>query len=153
MRRSGSWSGSSTNPYEYTGRENDGTGLQFNRARYYSPTLQRFVSEDPIGLTAGPNLYAYGLNSPVDLNDPSGLWTGQLGLSGGRTRRRLSLYPQKSLLQPRVAPAHSTVQCRPALASDRGAPSGSQIEASWLSKRPLKRLGATCRNVARKESV
>jgi RHS repeat-associated protein len=75
-------SGSSTNEFEYTGRENDGTGLQFNRARYYSPTLQRFVSEDPIGLTTGPNLYAYGLNSPVDLNDPSGLWTGQLGLSG-----------------------------------------------------------------------
>ncbi len=26
----------STNPYQYTGRENDGTGLQYSRARYYS---------------------------------------------------------------------------------------------------------------------
>jgi hypothetical protein len=26
------------NPYQFTGRENDGTGLYFNRARYYSPT-------------------------------------------------------------------------------------------------------------------
>jgi RHS repeat-associated protein len=68
-----------------SGRENDGTGLYFYRARYYNPSLQRFVSEDPIGLTAGPNLYAYGLNSPVDLNDPSGLWTGQLGISGSVT--------------------------------------------------------------------
>lgn len=75
-------SASSTNEFEYTGRENDGTGLYFYRARYYNPTLERFISEDPIGLTAGPNLYAYGLNRPVDLNDPFGLWTGQLGLSG-----------------------------------------------------------------------
>jgi YD repeat-containing protein len=32
-----------TNTYQFTGRENDGTGLYFNRARYYSPTLQRFI--------------------------------------------------------------------------------------------------------------
>lgn len=40
----------SANPYQYTGRENDGTGLYFYRARYYNPTLQRFISEDPIGI-------------------------------------------------------------------------------------------------------
>src|SRR5713101_2777303 len=38
----------SANPYQHTGRENDGTGLYFYRARYYSPTFQRFASEDPI---------------------------------------------------------------------------------------------------------
>ena len=32
-------SGSSGNPYQFTGRENDGTGLYYYRARYYSPTL------------------------------------------------------------------------------------------------------------------
>jgi RHS repeat-associated protein len=40
-------SGTSTNPFQYTGRENDGTGLHYYRARYYSPTLHRFISEDP----------------------------------------------------------------------------------------------------------
>lgn len=41
------------NPYQYTGRENDGTGLNYYRARYYSPGMSRFVSEDPIGLAGG----------------------------------------------------------------------------------------------------
>jgi len=37
--------GASTNPFQYTGRENDETGTYYYRARYYSPSLQRFVSE------------------------------------------------------------------------------------------------------------
>ncbi len=41
--------GTNANPYQFTGRENDGTGLYFYRARYYSPSYQRFVSQDPIG--------------------------------------------------------------------------------------------------------
>lgn len=63
----------STNPFQYTGRENDGTGLYYYRARYYSPTLQRFLSEDPIGLLAGDvNFYEYVHSNPVNLADPSG---------------------------------------------------------------------------------
>jgi len=65
--------GTSTNPFQFTGRENDGTGLYYYRARYYSPSRSRFLSEDPIGFDAGdPNLYAYVLNSPTNLVDPSG---------------------------------------------------------------------------------
>src|SRR5262249_41685007 len=41
----------SDNPFQYTGRENDGTGLMQYRNRYYSPTWGRFVSEDTIGLS------------------------------------------------------------------------------------------------------
>jgi RHS repeat-associated protein len=37
-----------SNPFQFTGRENDETGLQYYRARYYHPVLQRFLSEDPI---------------------------------------------------------------------------------------------------------
>ncbi len=40
--------GASTNPFQYTGRENDETGLYYYRARFYSPRLGRFVSEDPL---------------------------------------------------------------------------------------------------------
>jgi RHS repeat-associated protein len=63
----------SSNSYQYTGRENDGTGLYYYRARYYSPTLQRFVSEDPIGFDGGINFYEYADSNPVAFIDSSGL--------------------------------------------------------------------------------
>ncbi len=62
-----------TNSNEYTGRENDRSGLYYYRARYYDPTLKRFISEDPIGLEAGPNLYSYVNGDPVSFSDPAGL--------------------------------------------------------------------------------
>lgn len=94
---------SNTNLLQYTGRENDGTGLYYYRARYYNPQLQRFIAEDPILLplyslasvfTAGlkacygtlspfisrnvsggnpPNPYLYVDNKPLVFSDPTGL--------------------------------------------------------------------------------
>jgi RHS repeat-associated protein len=65
---------STTNPFQYTGRENDASGLYNYRARYYSPALRRFISEDPLGLAGGDiNLYAYALSSPTNFTDPLGL--------------------------------------------------------------------------------
>jgi RHS repeat-associated protein len=66
-------SGTSTNPYQYAGREDDGTGVYFFRARYYNPILSRFMSQDPIGFAEGPNAYAYVGDSPLDYSDPFGL--------------------------------------------------------------------------------
>jgi RHS repeat-associated protein len=64
----------SANTSKYIGRENDATGLYYNRARYYSPELQRFISEDPIGLAGTDlNLYAYVHNNPTNFVDSSGL--------------------------------------------------------------------------------
>ncbi len=51
----------------------DETGLYQVRARYYSPTLRRFISEDPSGLSAGINQFAYGGNDPINFSDPTGL--------------------------------------------------------------------------------
>jgi RHS repeat-associated protein len=66
------------NPFRYTGREQDPeTGLYYYRARYYDPSIGRFVSEDPIRFFAGMNFYEYGFNDPVDSTDPSGLDTLQ----------------------------------------------------------------------------
>ncbi len=62
----------STNPAQYTGRENDGTGLYYYRARYYNSQLGRFISEDPAGLVFGPDLYRYASDSPTNYFDPSG---------------------------------------------------------------------------------
>jgi RHS repeat-associated protein len=62
-----------TNPFQFTNRENDGTGLYFYRARYYSPTFQRFISQDPIEFLGGdPNLYRYVGDNPANDRDPSG---------------------------------------------------------------------------------
>jgi RHS repeat-associated protein len=66
--------GSNANSYQCTGRENDGTGLYYYRARYYSPTFQRFIGQDPIGFAGGgANLYGYVRESPLNETDPTGL--------------------------------------------------------------------------------
>ena len=66
--------GTLKNPFQYTGRDADSeTGLYYYRARYYDPSVGRFISEDPIGLQGGPNFYDYVANDPVDFNDPRGL--------------------------------------------------------------------------------
>ena len=62
---------------QYTGRENDSTGLYYYRGRYYHPGLGRFVSEDPAGFLGGDtNLYAYVGNNPLNWTDPWGLSRG-----------------------------------------------------------------------------
>jgi RHS repeat-associated protein len=56
----------SANPARYTGREEDGTGLYAYRARYYSPRLQRFLNEDPLGFGGNDhNLYRYVQSNPT----------------------------------------------------------------------------------------
>ena len=70
----GNSTGSLTNPFQYTARESDTeTGLYYYRARYYDPTIGRFVSEDPVAFDGGGNFYRYVNNSPVGLADPLGL--------------------------------------------------------------------------------
>ncbi|MCE9614478.1 MAG: DUF6531 domain-containing protein [Lentisphaerae bacterium] len=62
------------NPYRYTGREWDGTaGSYFYRARFFNPNAGRFLTKDPVGLSQGPNQYAYCANDSVNFVDPSGL--------------------------------------------------------------------------------
>jgi RHS repeat-associated protein len=61
------------NPFQFTGRENDGTGLMYYRARYYAPGWGRFISEDPIGVLGGLNRYGYAGNNPISYIDPLGL--------------------------------------------------------------------------------
>jgi RHS repeat-associated protein len=59
--------------FQYTGREYDpDTKLYYYRARWYDPEARRFISEDPIGLNGGINLYGYVRNNPLNGTDPSG---------------------------------------------------------------------------------
>jgi RHS repeat-associated protein len=64
---------STTNPFQFTGRENDGAGPYYYRARYYASESSRFLGRDPMGLAAGPNAYSYALNNPLRYVDPLGL--------------------------------------------------------------------------------
>ncbi len=61
------------NPFRYTGRYLDAeTGFYYYRARYYSPTLGRFLQTDPIGSKDDLNLYAYVGGNPINASDPTG---------------------------------------------------------------------------------
>ncbi|MBD3895312.1 RHS repeat-associated core domain-containing protein, partial [Halomonas sp. ML-15] len=48
------------------------SGLYYNRHRYYDPQQGRYISQDPIGLNGGTNLYGYVTN-PTGMVDPLGL--------------------------------------------------------------------------------
>jgi RHS repeat-associated protein len=89
--------GSSLNAIEanaslYTAREYEGTNLgtvalganqnaqtasqgelYYYRARYYEPVLKRFISEDPIRLAGGMNVYGYVGGDPASYVDYDGL--------------------------------------------------------------------------------
>ncbi|MET4714356.1 RHS repeat-associated protein, partial [Pseudomonas sp. PvP125] len=52
----------------------DETGLHYNTFRYYDPQVGRFITQDPISVLGGANLYQYALN-PLSWLDPLG-WAG-----------------------------------------------------------------------------
>jgi RHS repeat-associated protein len=74
--------GSLANPFTYTARETGEAGSMFYRARYLSPGVGRFLSEDPFSLRPGSlgadigkratQDYGYVFNNPVSYVDPSG---------------------------------------------------------------------------------
>jgi RHS repeat-associated protein len=64
-------------PFRYKGQAgyiNDyETGLVYCWNRYYDPTIGRWITRDPIGLSGGINTYAYCEGNPIMYADPSGL--------------------------------------------------------------------------------
>ncbi len=98
-----------TGLFTFAGMQRDpATGLYYDNARYYSPSLQRFISPDPLGLSGGgTNLYVYTGNAPTDASDPSGMLktyiipqntelAAGIGFSAPRTGREV----QVGLMQP-----------------------------------------------------
>ena len=60
------------------------SGLYYNRHRYYDPLQGRYITQDPIGLKGGWNLYGYQLN-PISDIDPLGLSMWEDAKSGACT--------------------------------------------------------------------
>ena len=67
----------------------DETGLHYNTFRYYDPEVGHFITQDPIGLLGGDNLYAYASNTNgwVDpwgwvCNRPGGYKAGDVDTHG-----------------------------------------------------------------------
>lgn len=71
-------SGTSTSrsPFRFGGQvgyvTDDETGFDLLGQRYFIPTIGRFLTEDPLGHEAGPNLYSYCDNNPLAKLDPDG---------------------------------------------------------------------------------
>ncbi|MGC0927743.1 RHS repeat-associated core domain-containing protein [Pantoea agglomerans] len=88
-------------PLRYQGQYFDAeTGLHYNRFRYYDPDAGRFVSQDPIGLAGGVNLYQYAPN-PLSWVDPLGL--SKCSLVKAKSRNDALKQAQAHAQVPRVS--------------------------------------------------
>lgn len=68
-------------------RKDQETGLHYNRYRYYSPYVGRFVSKDPNGLWGGINVYQYASSSIS--------WVDLLGLQKSGKQKQGSAKPEE----------------------------------------------------------
>ncbi|MFI0420489.1 RHS repeat-associated core domain-containing protein [Spongiactinospora sp. 9N601] len=83
--------------------EDESTGLDYLSARYYDPSIGKFVSTDPLLEMSTPswaNPYSYAGNNPIGLSDPGGL---------SPCNSRDSDY--KTCLQDQCAKKHGRVKC------------------------------------------
>ncbi len=61
---------------------NSVTGLYYARHRNYSPTLGRWINQDPLQYINGANTYQFVMGSPVNAVDPEGTVTLPPGIVG-----------------------------------------------------------------------
>ncbi|HFE0238109.1 TPA: RHS repeat-associated core domain-containing protein, partial [Salmonella enterica] len=112
------------------------SGLYYNRHRYYSPGQGRYITQDPIGLAGGWNLYSYPLN-PVTGMDPLGLINISKGIEGasGDTSVHANPGPEATSFRPDHSPDHIHLGKNdgPRLSTDNWKPL-SQADAAKMSK-------------------
>ncbi len=87
------------NRYQFSSKETDRlTGLSYYGYRFYDPSLQRWLNQDPLGEAGGINLYGFVAGNPLWNVDRSGLdmflWSG-----GGAAGHNWTGNGQNSLLK------------------------------------------------------
>jgi RHS repeat-associated protein len=78
------WTNTFNPELKFSGKEQDTeSGLYYFGARYYDPTIYRFLSPDPVISTSRAvynpqlwNLYGYCLGNPINMIDIFGMWVG-----------------------------------------------------------------------------
>jgi RHS repeat-associated protein len=98
--------GTSAQPFIFTGEPRDGTGLSYLRARYYDPGLGRLMSRDTwLGYVGSPTTlgrYTYVECNPATNRDPS-----------GRTSTLGALQLAVAAAKPKVLATQDTGTCLP----------------------------------------
>jgi RHS repeat-associated protein len=94
-------------PFRYQGQYEDvETGLCYNRFRYYDPEQGNYISQDPIAIGGGLNVYAY-VNDPNRLTDVLGLspivviGEGQKGVDEATRLLRAQGYDAEGMMVPK----------------------------------------------------
>ncbi len=89
--------GATPTTFNFTGQRRDGgSGLLFYNARWYDPTVGRFISADTIvpqpGNPQSLNRYSYVQNNPLRFSDPTGMFSEDelIGWYGDQWRKLFS---------------------------------------------------------------
>ena len=126
------------NPFAYIGEwgvMGEGDGLDFMRARFYTPAEGRFLSTDPIGQAGGFNVYTYAENQPTNYIDDTGTGVGGVG----KNRKVPKVTPPKTNEQNKDSTSASRITIR----KRRG--TRARDKAIKASKRKKKKTRARAR--------
>jgi len=150
--------GSTSNSYQFTGRENEGNDLYYYRARFYSPKLHRFINEDPLRVREiDSNLYAYVNNRPTYLIDPTGNTGRRVRLDSQAQARiddglrtpegEITEYPNAHILNNRGQQTGGRVQIDPA---NPNGPLKVDPNGPPVAKRHIQKLDPILRDVLKR---
>ncbi|MEE4912602.1 RHS repeat-associated core domain-containing protein, partial [Pseudomonas alliivorans] len=104
-------------------------GLHYNTFRYYDPEVGRFVTQDPIGLLGGLNLYKYTPNPTR--------WTDALGWTCELFRGVSANHPAIEQARKGVATPAKTESSISATEHNLGAVSDKSAYTSWTRDKEI----------------